>query len=115
MHRNELNGALMNGSRVRDGEGRFITFYFIIFYTISFFIYKKNTKVINLPSPSLTLDPYLVIKRQRGILKTQSSFSDLPQRFQNTPLFYSKQCRNESIFKDVIALNQIPPIPKNYN
>ena len=32
----------MNGSRVRDGEGRFITFYFIIFYTISFFIYKKK-------------------------------------------------------------------------
>ena len=78
-----------------DGEGRFITFYFIIFYTISFFIYKKNTKVINLPSPSLTLDPYLVIKRQRGILKTQSSFSDLPQRFQNTPLFYSKRYGNE--------------------
>ena len=24
------------------GEGRFITFYFIIFYTISFFIYKKK-------------------------------------------------------------------------
>ena len=45
------------GARVRDGEGRFITFYFIIFYTISFFIFKKNTKVINLPSPSLTLDP----------------------------------------------------------
>ena len=59
MHRNELNGALMNGARVRDGEGRFITFYFIIFYTISFFIYKKNTKVINLPSPSLTLDPFI--------------------------------------------------------
>ena len=49
----------MNGSRVRVGEGRFITFYFIIFYTISFFIYKKNTKVINLPSPSLTLDPFI--------------------------------------------------------
>ena len=32
----------MNGSRVRGGEGRFITFYFIIFYTISFFIYKKK-------------------------------------------------------------------------
>ena len=44
----------MNGSRVRGGEGRFITFYFIIFYTISFFILKKNTKVINLPSPTLT-------------------------------------------------------------
>ncbi len=40
--RNELNGALMNGSRVRGGEGGFITFYFIIFYTISFFIYKKK-------------------------------------------------------------------------
>ena len=63
LHRNELNVALMNGSRVRGGEGRFITFYFIIFYTISFFIYKKNTKVINLPSPPLTLDPYLIIKR----------------------------------------------------
>ena len=49
----------MNGSRVRDGEGRFITFYFIIFYTISFFILKKNTKVINLPSPPLTLDPFI--------------------------------------------------------
>ena len=32
----------MNGSKVRVGEGRFITFYFIIFYTISFFIYKKK-------------------------------------------------------------------------
>ena len=42
LHRNELNVALMNGSRVRGGEGRFITFYFIIFYTISFFIYKKK-------------------------------------------------------------------------
>ena len=49
----------MNRSRVRGGEGRFITFYFIIFYTISFFIFKKNTKVINLPSPSLTLDPFI--------------------------------------------------------
>ena len=49
----------MNGSRVRGGEGRFITFYFIIFYTISFFILKKNTKVINLPSPTLTLDPFI--------------------------------------------------------
>ena len=47
------------GQRGGDGEGRFITFYFIIFYTISFFIYKKNTKVINLPSPSLTLDPFI--------------------------------------------------------
>ena len=47
------------GSKVRVGEGRFITFYFIIFYTISFFIYKKNTKVINLPSPTLTFDPSL--------------------------------------------------------
>ena len=47
------------GQRLWDGEGRFITFYFIIFKTISFFIYKKNTKVINLPSPSLTLDPFI--------------------------------------------------------
>ena len=29
--------------------------------------------------------------------------------------FASKPCRNESIFRNVIALNQIPPIPKNYN
>ena len=50
----------MNGSRVRGGEGRFITFYYFIFYTISFFILKKkNTKVINLPSPPLTLDPFI--------------------------------------------------------
>ena len=27
---------------VKGGEGGFITFYFIIFYTISFFIYKKK-------------------------------------------------------------------------
>ena len=33
---------LRYGSKVRVGEGRFITFYFIIFYTISFFIYKKK-------------------------------------------------------------------------
>jgi len=33
---------LRYGSRVRGGEGRFITFYFIIFYTISFFILKKK-------------------------------------------------------------------------
>ena len=40
MHRNELNGALMNGSRVRDGEGRFITFVF-------FFIDKKGDSIEN--------------------------------------------------------------------
>ena len=28
--RNELNVALMNGSRVRGGEGRFITFVFFL-------------------------------------------------------------------------------------
>ena len=33
---------LRYGSKVRVGEGRFITFYFIIFYTISFFILKKK-------------------------------------------------------------------------
>ena len=40
LHRNELNGALMNGSRVRDGEGRFITFVF-------FFIDKKGDSIEN--------------------------------------------------------------------
>ena len=58
--RNELNGALMNGSRVRGGEGRFITFVF-------FFIDKKgdsieNNKIKGYKS-TLTLDPYLIIKR----------------------------------------------------
>ena len=38
--RNELNGALMNGSRVRGGEGRFITFVF-------FFIDKKGDSIEN--------------------------------------------------------------------
>ena len=33
--------------------------YIFIFYIISFFILKKNTKVINLPSPPLTLDPFI--------------------------------------------------------
>ena len=46
----------MNGSRVRDGEGRFITFYFIIFYTISFFIYKKKYESYK---STLTLDPFI--------------------------------------------------------
>ena len=36
----ELNGALMNGSRVRVGEGRFITFVF-------FFINKKGDSIEN--------------------------------------------------------------------
>ena len=40
MHRNELNGALMNGSKVRVGEGRFITFVF-------FFIDKKGDSIEN--------------------------------------------------------------------
>ena len=40
MHRNELNGALMNGSRVRGGEGRFITFVF-------FFEDKKGDSIEN--------------------------------------------------------------------
>ncbi len=46
----------MNGSRVRGGEGRFITFYFIIFYTISFFILKKKYESYK---STLTLDPFI--------------------------------------------------------
>ena len=40
LHRNELNVALMNGSRVRVGEGRFITFVF-------FFEDKKGDSIEN--------------------------------------------------------------------
>ena len=40
LHRNELNGALMNRSRVRGGEGRFITFVF-------FFEDKKGDSIEN--------------------------------------------------------------------
>ena len=36
----------MNGSRVRGGEGRFITFYFIIFYTTLYHILLV-TNIIN--------------------------------------------------------------------
>ena len=42
MHRNELNVALMNGSRVRGGEGRFITFVF-------FFEDKKGDRFESFP------------------------------------------------------------------
>ena len=94
MHRNELNGALMNGSRVRDGEGRFITFYFIIFYTISFFIYKKNTKVINLPSPTLTFDPYLNNKKITGNLKNSIIFFRFTTTFPEYSIILFKTVRN---------------------
>ncbi len=53
----------MNGSRVRGGEGRFITFYFIIFYTISFFILKKKYESYKSTLTTPHLDPYLIIKR----------------------------------------------------
>ena len=37
-----LNNYSLRITRNEHGEGRFITFYFIIFYTISFFILKKK-------------------------------------------------------------------------
>jgi len=46
------------------------------------------------------------VRGGEGILKTQSSFSDLPQRFQNTPLFYSKLCGYELNF-GAVALDKI--------
>ncbi len=48
----------MNGSRVRGGEGRFITFYFIIFYTISFFILKKKYESYKSTLTTLTFAPF---------------------------------------------------------
>ena len=51
----------MNGSKVRVGEGRFITFYFIIFYTIFLSIKKYESYKSTLTN--LTFDPYLIIKR----------------------------------------------------
>ena len=85
LHRNELNVALMNGSRVRGGEGRFITFYFIIFYTISFFIYKK--KYESYKSTLTTPHPWPISynKKITGNLKNSIVFF----RFTTTFLEYS--------------------------
>ncbi|EGM97513.1 hypothetical protein HMPREF0127_03993 [Bacteroides sp. 1_1_30] len=53
----------MNGSKVRVGEGRFITFVFFFIDKKGDSIENNKIKVINLPSPTLTFDPYLIIKR----------------------------------------------------
>ena len=87
----------MNGSRVRGGEGRFITFVF-------FFIDKKgdsieNNKIKGYKSTLTTPHPGPISynKKITGNLKNSIIFSDLPQRFQNTSLFYSKLHSLESI------------------
>ena len=64
----------MNGSRVRGGEGRFITFYFIIFYTISFFIYKKKYESYKSTLTNPHLWPISYNKKITGNLKNSIIF-----------------------------------------
>ena len=71
----------MNGSRVRGGEGRFITFYFIIFYTISFFILKKKYEsyksTLTTPHPG----PISYNKKITGNLKNSIIFFRFTKTF----------------------------------
>jgi len=64
----------MNGSKVRVGEGRFITFYFIIFYTISFSI--ENNKIKGYKSTLTTPHPEPISynKKITGNLKNSIIF-----------------------------------------
>ena len=101
MHRNELNGALMNGSRVRDGEGRFITFVF-------FFIDKKgdsieNNKIKGYKS-TLTIS---YNKKITGNLKNSIVFFRFITTFSEYSIILFKTVWNESNFRDMAVLNQI--------
>ena len=105
--RNELNGTLMNGSRVRDGEGRFITFYFIIFYTISFFIYKKKYESYKSTLTIPHLWPISYNKKITGNLKNSIVFFRFITTFSEYSIILFKTVWNESNFRDMAVLNQI--------
>ena len=105
--RNELNVALMNGSRVRDGEGRFITFVF-------FFIDKKgdsieNNKIKGYKS-TLTIPhlwPISYNKKITGNLKNSIVFFWFITTFSEYSIILFKTVWNESNFRDMAVLNQI--------
>ena len=105
--RNELNVALMNGSRVRDGEGRFITFVF-------FFIDKKgdsieNNKIKGYKS-TLTIPhlwPISYNKKITGNLKNSIVFFRFITTFSEYSIILFKTVWNESNFRDMAVLNQI--------
>ena len=107
LHRNELNVALMNGSRVRDGEGRFITFVF-------FFIDKKgdsieNNKIKGYKS-TLTIPhlwPISYNKKITGNLKNSIVFFWFITTFSEYSIILFKTVWNESNFRDMAVLNQI--------
>ena len=97
----------MNGSRVRGGEGRFITFYFIIFYTISFFILKKKYEsyksTLTTPHPG----PISYNKKITGNLKNSIIFFRFTTTFPEYSIILFKTVWNESNFRDMAVLNQI--------
>ena len=105
--RNELNVALMNGSRVRGGEGRFITFVF-------FFIDKKgdsieNNKIKGYKS-TLTIPhlwPISYNKKITGNLKNSIVFFRFITTFSEYSIILFKTVWNESNFRDMAVLNQI--------
>ncbi len=97
----------MNGSRVRDGEGRFITFVF-------FFIDKKGDSIENnkikgykstltIPHP----EPISYNKKITGNLKNSIVFFRFITTFSEYSIILFKTVWNESNFRDMAVLNQI--------
>ena len=97
----------MNGSRVRDGEGRFITFVF-------FFIDKKgdsieNNKIKGYKSTLTTPHPGPISynKKITGNLKNSIIFFRFITTFSEYSIILFKTVWNESNFRDMAVLNQI--------
>ena len=97
----------MNGSRVRDGEGRFITFVF-------FFIDKKgdsieNNKIKGYKSTLTTPHPGPISynKKITGNLKNSIVFFRFITTFSEYSIILFKTVWNESNFRDMAVLNQI--------
>ena len=97
----------MNGSRVRVGEGRFITFVF-------FFIDKKgdsieNNKIKGYKSTLTTPHPGPISynKKITGNLKNSIVFFRFITTFSEYSIILFKTVWNESNFRDMAVLNQI--------
>ena len=82
----------MNGSRVRGGEGRFITFYYFIFYTISFYPKKKYESyksTLTTPHPG----PISYNKKITGNLKNSIIFFRFTTTFPEYSIILFKTVR----------------------
>ena len=82
----------MNGSKVRGGEGRFITFYYFIFYTISFLSSKKYESyksTLTTPHPG----PISYNKKITGNLKNSIIFFRFTTTFPEYSIILFKTVR----------------------